>query len=203
MGRTSDARERLIKSARELIYARGYNSVGVKEICQDAGVNKGSFYHFYASKRDLVLDVIRAEDAAYRRLADKVIGSDAPPLQKIERLFELTYERHRSVAKATGEVKGCPIGNLALELSAQDEAVRRELQSKFEGWAGYFELAIREAIERGDIPHTDATTAARALVAYNEGIVMLAKVNNDPAVVKDLAAGAIRLAAFSSPAEAH
>ena len=73
MGRTSDARERLIESARELIYARGYNSVGVEEICQHAGVNKGSFYHFYASKRDLVLDVIRAEDADYRRVADQIV----------------------------------------------------------------------------------------------------------------------------------
>ena len=58
MGRTSDARENLIHSAIELIGNRSYNAVGVQELCEHAGVKKGSFYHFFPSKRHLTLEAI-------------------------------------------------------------------------------------------------------------------------------------------------
>ena len=54
MGRTSDARERLIATAIELIRARSYESVGVDALCNHAQVKKGSFYHFFPSKQDLM-----------------------------------------------------------------------------------------------------------------------------------------------------
>ena len=58
MGRTSDARERLIASAIDLIGARSYRAVSVDDLCAHAGVNKGSFYHFFPAKRDLALAAI-------------------------------------------------------------------------------------------------------------------------------------------------
>ena len=58
MGRTSDARERLIEAAGDLWHRRSYTDVGVGEICAEAGVQKGSFYHFFPSKQDLALAVI-------------------------------------------------------------------------------------------------------------------------------------------------
>ena len=45
MGRTSNAKSRLIATAMALMYVRGYTAVGVHEICTQAGVYKGSFYH--------------------------------------------------------------------------------------------------------------------------------------------------------------
>jgi TetR/AcrR family transcriptional regulator, transcriptional repressor for nem operon len=53
MGRTSEARERLIGTAGDLWHRRSYTDVGVSEICETAGVQKGSFYHFFPSKQDL------------------------------------------------------------------------------------------------------------------------------------------------------
>jgi len=58
MGRTSTAKARLIATAMEIMYIRGYTAVGVHEICTQAGVHKGSFYHFFPSKQALVLAVI-------------------------------------------------------------------------------------------------------------------------------------------------
>ncbi|UCD12029.1 MAG: helix-turn-helix transcriptional regulator [Nitrospinaceae bacterium] len=43
----SDAKQRILDSARGLIYSRSYAGVGVQEICKHAGVKKGSFYHFF------------------------------------------------------------------------------------------------------------------------------------------------------------
>ena len=70
MGRKSNAKERLINSAIELIGTRSYNSVGVQEICEHAGVKKGSFYHFFPSKSDLT---VAALDAMWKYFQEHVL----------------------------------------------------------------------------------------------------------------------------------
>ena len=58
MGCTSDARERLLTAAWELICAETYGAVGVEAICERAGAKKGSFCHFFASKADLAVQTM-------------------------------------------------------------------------------------------------------------------------------------------------
>ena len=58
MGRTSDAREKILSAAQSLIELRGYSALGVAEICKAADVPKGSFYYFFESKEALALAVI-------------------------------------------------------------------------------------------------------------------------------------------------
>lgn len=58
MGRTSDAKEKILAAARSLIGGRGYSALGVAEICKAAGVPKGSFYCFFESKEALALAVV-------------------------------------------------------------------------------------------------------------------------------------------------
>ena len=66
MGRTSDARSRLIESAFALWFRRSYADVGVSEICAAAGVQKGSFYHFFPSKTDLAVAVVDEVEQQFR-----------------------------------------------------------------------------------------------------------------------------------------
>ena len=54
MGRTSDAKVKLLSVAFDLIHENSYGAVGVEQICQRARVNKGSFYYFFKTKTDLV-----------------------------------------------------------------------------------------------------------------------------------------------------
>ena len=203
MGRTSDARERLLRSAGELLSGRGYADVGVQEICDRAGVKKGSFYHFFRSKRDLLVAVVDADAEFYRQLFDRAMSTELEPLQRIQRVFELEYKLHRSARDTTGRVEGCKVGNLAAELSIADDGIRRRLNATFEEWAGYLEASLREAIESGAIKETDPATSARALVAYLEGIALLAKTYNDPEVFNRLAAESMLLAgvAATGPAD--
>ena len=58
MGRRSSARGRLVATAHDLFRDPGFDAVSVAHLCQAAGVNKGSFYHFFSSKRELLLEVI-------------------------------------------------------------------------------------------------------------------------------------------------
>ncbi|MBI3351289.1 MAG: TetR/AcrR family transcriptional regulator [Nitrospirae bacterium] len=61
MGRTSDAKERLLKSAIDLIYSRSYAGVSVQDICEHADVKKGSFHYFFKTKRDLALAALEQQ----------------------------------------------------------------------------------------------------------------------------------------------
>ena len=55
MGRASDASEKLLAVAFDLIHENSYGTVSVEQICKRAGVNKGSFYYFFKTKTDLVV----------------------------------------------------------------------------------------------------------------------------------------------------
>ena len=200
MGRTSDARKRLIDSAIEMIHARSYADVGVNELCGHAGVKKGSFYHFFPSKRDLTLAALDELAQRYRRdIFGPAFSTDLPPLERIQHLFELAYQYHLSLARTAGRMQGCHFGNLAMELSTQDEAIRQKVKQIFGGAVTLFEQALNDAVASGDLPEIDTSTAAHALEAYLEGVLLLAKTWNDPDLVQRLAPGAAQLAMIGAP----
>ena len=57
----------------------GYTAVSVQDICQHAGVNKGSFYYFFPAKRDLVLAVIDAYEEQHRQQRDAILANSVTP----------------------------------------------------------------------------------------------------------------------------
>ncbi|MEU9449854.1 TetR/AcrR family transcriptional regulator [Streptomyces sp. NPDC048277] len=178
MGRTSDAKRKILDAARSLIEGRGYSALGVAEICKAAGVPKGSFYYFFESKEALALAVVDEHWAAQKRDWTRALGGDAEPLRRLRRLCEETETGQRAVQQGRGAVAGCLFGNLTLELSNQTEAVRGRLQEIFDAQVGMVESVIAEARERDEVGVTDTREAARAVVAQLEGQVMFAKLYN-------------------------
>ncbi|MEU6304052.1 TetR/AcrR family transcriptional regulator [Streptomyces chartreusis] len=178
MGRTSDAKQKILGAARSLIEGRGYSALGVAEICKAAGVPKGSFYYFFESKESLALAVVDEHWTAQRRDWVRVLEADGEPLQRLRGLFEETQAGQCAVQEGCGTVSGCLFGNLTLELSNQTEAVRRRLQEIFDAQIDMVETVVKEARERGDVTVADTREAARAVVAQLEGQVMFAKLYN-------------------------
>lgn len=198
MGRVSDARERLVSAAANLILRAGYEAVGVQEICHRAGVRPGSFYHFFKSKRDLLLVVIERFNEGHR--GRRALVDQLPPLKRIQTLFRISAEHHLSIAEATGHVQGCTIASLSLELSARDEVVREALRGNFNEWLGFFDATLREAVARGELPAIDTVRAAEALLAYLEGALVLAKTYNSTAMLERLCAQALDIVRQFPPA---
>jgi len=193
MGRPSDAREKLLEAAGRLISARGYTAVGVSEICDEAGVKKGSFYHFFDSKRDLVLDVI---DSYWEHMAEGLeltLGGAGKPLARLERFLRANANEACRGRDAVGQVCGCPLGNLALELSTQDELLREKLNEVFGYWTSRLAAVLEEATQAGELDLGDPQRAAGDLVAFVEGRVLLSKLHNDPESLADLAPSALAL----------
>lgn len=188
MGRTSDAGEKILAAGRSLFEARGYSALGVAEICKAAGVPKGSFYYFYASKEALALAVVDEHWADQRREWTRILsgagqdggGADgAQPLDRLRQLFEETEAGQHASQQGCGTVLGCLFGNLSLEMSNQTEAVRARLQEIFDAQVEMVAAVIGEARERGDVTVNDSQEAARSVVAQLEGQVMFAKLYNN------------------------
>lgn len=181
MGRTSDARNKILDAGRTLIAQRGYSSLGVAEICATAGVPKGSFYYFFESKQALALAVIEDHWAAQQKQWVELLSSDHDPLSRLKDLFEATEQTQRAGQQKTGHVVGCLFGNLALELSNQVEEVRTRLEQIFDAQIDMIEQVVAEAKDAGQTgASVDTREAARSIVAQIEGRVLLAKLLSDP-----------------------
>ncbi|GGK64107.1 TetR family transcriptional regulator [Sphaerisporangium melleum] len=179
MGRTSDAREKILGAAHSLIELRGYSALGVAEICKAAGVPKGSFYYFFESKEALALAVMDEHWATQLHDWTRILRDDAEPLDRLRRLFEATEARQLAGQQTCGTVSGCLFGNLTLEMSNQTEAIRERLQQIFDVQVDLVDKVIIEAQERGEVGVPDTREAARSVVAQLEGQVLFAKLYND------------------------
>jgi len=188
MGRTSEAKEKLIKSAIDLISQRSYSSVGVQELCEHAGVKKGSFYHFFVSKKELTIISLDFMWQYYKEnCLLPLTESDLSLEEKINSMINNSYEMSVNSKECNGCIAGCPFGNLALELSTQDEDIRLKIEEIFGDWINCFDKLIKKSVERGELPGNINTHAtAQSIIAYMEGIALMGKAFNDPEIVKNL-----------------
>jgi TetR/AcrR family transcriptional repressor of nem operon len=180
MGRKSDAHQRILDAGTALFQQRAYASIGVAEICSAAGVPKGSFYHFFPSKQSLALEVINTHWIRQGAQWSDILTSPDPVLDRLRKLFLATAEVQTTALKGTGSVTGCLFGNLALEVSSQDDPVRERLQQIFEEQIDLIEAALREGAAAGEFAVADPRWAAKSIVAQIEGMVLFAKLFNDP-----------------------
>jgi TetR/AcrR family transcriptional repressor of nem operon len=202
MGRTSDAREKILSAAQSLIELRGYSALGVAEICTTAGVPRGSFYYFFESKEALALAVIDEHWAGQKRAWTRILNSDAEPLQRLCQLFEETEAGQRAGQQSCGTVSGCLFGNLTLEMSNHTEAIRTRLQKIFDTQVEMVDSVITEALERKDVTTIDTREAAQAVVAQLEGQVLFAKLYNNTHRLSALWANCLALLGARAPREA-
>lgn len=188
----SDTKNRIIESATTLMHERGYESVGVAEICQRAGVNKGSFYHFFRTKENLGLAVIEGYWAEHRAVFEDLRQTNEP-LTELRRFFSTMAEHHRLEKAANGFIRGCLLGNLSLELAPQAPVVQQHLGRIFDEQVAVFAELIDRAIKNGDLPQQDAQQTAENAIAFLEGVVLISKVRNEPEVISAAEPAFLRL----------
>ncbi len=155
----------------ELFQAQGYNATSLADILEQAGVNSGSLYYFFPSKEELLLAVLdRYTELLYPIVIEPVFARVSDP---IERIFGL-LERYRQGLMVTGCRRGCPIGNLALELSDAHPRVRERVAANFEAWCGWVRQCLEDAGSRLP-PDLDRGELASFVLTVMEGGVMQAR----------------------------
>src|SRR5882757_5605323 len=149
MPRVSDAKQKLMDAAQNLIWQHSYGSTSVDDICARADVRKGSFYHFFKSKSDLEIAALEA-DWQYKKVRyNDIFSPTVPPLERLEGFFDFAYERQSEFQKKLGFVLGCPYCTVGSEVGTQDDGLRAKVQEIFAKVVKYLESAIRDAHAEG------------------------------------------------------
>lgn len=151
----------------ELIYARGVNGTGVKEITDLAGVPKGTFYTYYESKEAFVVAVLELYWLELQREVGPLLSGRGAPLQRLERYFTAIADDHERHAF----MLGCLLGNLALEVSGTSATAAEKLRRILAGW----EEQLADTAPAGDTEQR--RELACLLIEAWEGAVFRAKVD--------------------------
>ena len=199
MGRRSDARERLLTAADQLFRNRGFSSVGVAELCSEAGVNKGSFYHFFPSKRSLLLEVVEAAWDETGMLRQWEAEPPHRPVDALRSFLEELFAFHYADQESSGRVRGSLLANLSLELGPQDPEVGDKVNELLSRETRTFEALISDALDQGQVSLGSPLQAAQALVACLHGLLMLARARNDLSVLPDSESELLRLVGVTQP----
>ncbi|MER6947554.1 TetR/AcrR family transcriptional regulator [Nonomuraea sp. NPDC000554] len=162
-----DTRERLIESARELLWERGYVGTSPKAIQERSGAGQGSMYHHFRGKPDLAL-------AAISRSAEELRG-------RAEAAFTLPGTVVERVAaylrRERDTLKGCPVGRLTQDPDVMaDPELRRPVEETFAWLTDRLAGLLAEGRANGELDAgLDPAATAAALVAVLQGGYVLAR----------------------------
>jgi len=193
MGRVSDAKNKLMDAVLELIWTGSYGTTTIDQICEKAGVKKGSFYHFFDSKAVLAVAALETSWQSARVELDSIFSASVPPLVRLQKYCDYAYELQSKMAAKFGHVLGCPLFSVGCEVCTQEDELQKKIQSVLAYKRRYIESAIRDAEANGDIGATDPAAAARMVMAFYEGLLTQARIQNDVTVLREMAPGIFSL----------
>jgi len=160
-------RDRILESKAQTIAGKSFNSCGLTEILQLAGVPKGSFYHYFESKEDFGVALIERASEEFMGILRPIVGDRRrSPLRRLRAIFELG----RDECLANGAGRQCLIPKLALETSQLSEPVHAAVKCAYDQWTAMLARVIREAQAAGEIAKDhDPDRLANVLVMLWEG----------------------------------
>ena len=169
------ARDKILEAAESLMLSKGYPATTVDEICELAGVSKGSFYHFFATKEELGLAVLEAFHQRNGQIVAKGAHQSDDPVRRALALVD-------HLLASSGEMwgRGCLLGTFALDIADTNPAIGKLVSEKFMEVAQ--NLAGGMAPISADGGHPEAPTAdemAEQFIVVVEGALVLARAHQD------------------------
>lgn len=170
-------RQRILDAAADLFQVHGFGSTSTQDLIAAARVTAGAFHHHFPTKKALALCVIR------ERVSNAVEETWITPVERAgsvrQGVLAVFGEIERGLL-AAGKVDGCPLNNLALELSAADPDIRREIQSVFSRWRDRIADCIRRDQKAGRLKQAAPDQLATLIVSAYSGAMAIAKAEQRP-----------------------
>lgn len=180
----SETKQKLLDSGIKLMRVNGYNATTVDDICAEAGVTKGGFFHYFKSKEDLAKAAVERfgydkgqelHDAPYRHLTD--------PLDRVYGRLDFIKESVGGLSRST---RGCLIGSFAQELAFTHPEMRRVCNDLFHRLATDFEKDLTSAKEMyAPNARFEPAKLAWFFAAIFQGSSLLAKVAESNVVLME------------------
>ncbi len=193
-------REKILDTAIDLLWQQSFGAVSVDDICRGARIQKGSFYHYFPSKIDVVLEAYEKLWQSHRQLLDSIFSASLTPLERLENYCQQAYQQQKAKAEKAGKVLGCPYMTCGSELSTQDERVRQKMNDIFGRAARYFEALLRDAMTMVPASSADPAAVSQEMLCYVSGVMYQARLKNDAEIIRrDLKPGLLRFLEANMP----
>lgn len=172
------ARGSLIRVGVELCTQTGFQATGIEQVLRQSGVPKGSFYHYFPSKKDFGLAVIDAYAEYFSAKLQRILNN--PEVAPLQRLRDFVQEAERGMEKHHFQ-RGCLIGNLGQEMAGLDDQFRERLEAVLKLWEAQTSQCLKEAQEAGEVNASlDAGQLAEFFWIGWEGAILRAKLTRSP-----------------------
>ncbi len=188
------SKERLIAAATKLFYRKGFTAVGTKEICQEAAVNKGTFYHFFPSKVALARDALTHYAMLMAEKQTQILSSPGTAREKLELVCGSFLAANQELAEDPDNIHGCLLGNIALEVAQADSKIGEHVNQLMKHSCSGMAILVKELIEEFQVEDpVEPEEGAKRIMAYVEGCLMFAKAHNDIGELRNRLDGCIAL----------
>jgi TetR/AcrR family transcriptional repressor of nem operon len=160
-------RQRIVAAAAELLYERGVLEATLEDVRAAAGVSGSQVYHYFASKQELLLAVIKHQ-------TDAILEQQSPQLSRLDSLDGLRAWRD-SLVEYQRRLQcrgGCPIGSLGSELAENNPEARLAVASGFLRWEAGIRDGIAAMHARGELEGDPDDLALALLTALQGGLLM-------------------------------
>ena len=192
-----ETRQKLLETALDLIWENNYDCVGIVQICTQAGVTKGAFYHYFKSKSDLAAAALEARWLNVRNSFDRAFSPQNASLERVDYYSELIISMQAAKHAQTGRVLGCPF--ISTGQSTSEDKLRSISVEITERMNKYFTSLVADAQREGIVDkRLNPIDIARYMYVFVQGVLTIGRVKNDLESVKtDLKPGLLRILGVS------
>lgn len=159
MSQINNTREKLLDAAFLEVYVNGYHGASISAILKQANVPKGSLYHFFNSKKELILTVI--DERIFPKMSyffDFKRYENEDIFEALERIFQKMTQNERLLTY------GCPLHRLLVEMAPLDKEFDKVLTEKFNIFSKNFSTMLQTAIKNKELKSFDTDKTARFFI---------------------------------------
>ena len=173
-----DTRQRILDAAFDEFYKNGFQGGSLNRIVVEARTTKGAVFHHFKGKKDLGYAVVREViHPRFNQQWSDPLANSTDPITDLKRIFRQGAKR--KVADG-GLVHGCPLNNLAQEMSPLDEKFRQSLEKIYVAWRETVAAAFARGIKAGKVRRdVSPRKVAAFIVAAQAGMAGTAKNSQD------------------------
>lgn len=186
MRKQTDTKQKLMETAIELIWQSSYSCVGVAEICKQAGVTKGGFYHYFETKADLFYEASNHHWECIKQDLDEMFSPSHSPLEQLENLISFLVSMQEEYAESNGNpVSGCPFFTSGGQAGTGDDKIRKASAEMSERATRYNAALVRSLKADGKLlGDPDPEQVGRMLFQYIQGLLIYGRVMHSLDCVK-------------------
>ncbi|MGO2504665.1 MAG: TetR/AcrR family transcriptional regulator [Psychrobacter alimentarius] len=150
-----DTKTHLLDIGYQLIAKKGFTAVGIKQILDTAGIPKGSFYHYFASKETFGEAIISNYFVHYKERLDTIADQNVSAQQKLYNYFQNWYDTQQNGC----DHGKCLVVKLSAEVADMSESMRLALNAGYQQIINWLAEQIKAGWADNSVPRFDNVAA--------------------------------------------